>query len=108
MFTVSKEKKLQVSRVEKKIFLNRTVWFGSQKLTEERKKSDSIFCFPLWFDRKKLRKSVARIIIHKDSALKEIAIKLYDSVVKCQANLLVDLWHYHYFIQTFVFDKNIR
>ena len=55
MFTVSKEKKLQVSRVEKKIFLNRTVWFGSQKLTEERKKSDSIFVFPLSFDRKKLR-----------------------------------------------------
>ena len=38
MFTVSKEKKLQVSRDEKKNFLNRTVWFGSQKLTEDRKK----------------------------------------------------------------------
>ena len=56
-------------------------------------------------------KSVARILIHKNSALKEIAIKLYDSVhgqmSNMKANLLVDLWHYHYFIQTFVFDKNI-
>ncbi len=43
MFTVSKQKKLQVSGFEKKNFLNRTVRFGSQKLTEDRKKSDSIF-----------------------------------------------------------------
>ena len=25
--------------------------------------------------------------------------------IKCQTNLLVDLWHYHYLMQKFVFDR---
>ena len=114
MFTVSKEKKYKCQDLKQKNFWTGLWGSALKSLLRTEKNLTPFFVFPLWFDRKKIApffKSVARILIHKNSALKEIAIKLYDSVhgqmSNMKANLLVDLWHYHYFIQTFVFDKNI-